>query len=270
MSLGRALALVLLTAACGDSGPDDSAPPPDSQAAPSGSTELPLEQDFRRLEFVAPAYRVHRERGVGVAHLRLDETGLLRVDTISVLTRPEEGAPTAARLIRSDMGVYALEVRTPVSEGGGLEYGYEDIGLPLLEGPAATQASAWLHVLFALSPDSTPLAGWVRNDTSRVSYFSWSDRLPESPLFFLDADSIAFHGSPDGPRVAVELVHDDGTARFDYIMHSLETRGPWMRAEVVSPSDYCFDPPAPRRDTLWIRYLDPGGRPRVWYYTRGC
>jgi hypothetical protein len=124
--------------------------------------------------------------------------------------------------------------------------------------------------LYALAPDSTPLAGWVRNDTTQVSHFLWSDRLSESPLFFLDPDSIAFHASPEGPTVALELVPADDLDRFDYIMHALETRGAWMKAEVVSPSDYCFDPPAPRRDTVWIRYLDGGGRPRVWYFTRGC
>ena len=43
-----------------------------------------------------------------------------------------------------------------------------------------------------------------------------------------------------------------------------------MEVEVVTPSDYCFDPPTPTRDTAWIRHLDEAGRPRVWYHTRGC
>jgi hypothetical protein len=110
----------------------------------------------------------------------------------------------------------------------------------------------------------------VSNDPGRVEVLLWSERLPELPLFFLDPDSIRFHDSPEGPRVGVQLTSADGPERFDYIMHPLETRGPWMRVEVVTPKDYCFDPPAPLRDTVWVRYLDNGAEPRLWYYTRGC
>lgn len=43
-----------------------------------------------------------------------------------------------------------------------------------------------------------------------------------------------------------------------------------MRVRPVAPSDYCDDPEQPRTAELWVRYLDHTGRPRVWYYTRGC
>jgi hypothetical protein len=266
----RILLLLVAGSACGDAEQRDGVPPQAPEdTAPAAAPDPPLEEAFRRLEFAAPAYRTHRERGVGVVFQRTDE-GAPRDDTLVVHTRPDGSAPAVARLIHSAMAMYALEVRTPVSEGGALEYGYEDVGLPLLEPPSGAPASGWLRVHYALAPDSAPLAGWVRSDATRLSHFLWSDRLPESPLFFLDADSIAFHASPGGPRVQVELVPEAGSQRFDYIMHALEAREGWMRAEVVSPSDYCFDPPSPRRDTVWIRYLNDRSRPRVWYYTRGC
>jgi hypothetical protein len=273
-TLARRSCLSILAAvaasACGDAAREET-PPTEAprDTTPALAPEPPLEQSFRGLEFVVPAYRANRERGLGIVFQRTDESPP-REDTALVHTHPEESAAVVARLIRSATAVYALEVRTPVAEGGALEFGYEDIGLPLMEAPTDPPAPQWLHVLYALAPDSTRLSGWVRNDTTRLSHSLWSDRLPESPLFFLDADSIAFHDSVDGPRVQMELMPDDGTQRFDYIMHALETRGAWMRAEVVSPSDYCFDPSSPRRDTVWIRYLDARSRPRVWYYTRGC
>jgi hypothetical protein len=266
----RLPALLAMLGACGAPSPADR--PPDEGTADSAAApvEVPLLPSFRTLEFAAPVYRTDRERGVGIAFPRgyMGERAP-QPETLTVHTRPDATAAAVARLIRSDMGVYALEVRTDVGESGALEHGYEDIGLPLLEEPSGP-APEWLHVHYALAPDGTPLDGWLRNDTSSVATLLWRDQLPESPLFFLEPDSIGFHGSPEGPPVRLELTRSDGGERFDYIMYALETRAAWMRVEVVTPSNYCFDPPAPRRDTLWIRYLDPRGRPRVWYYTRGC
>jgi hypothetical protein len=193
-----------------------------------------------------------------------------------VHTRPEADAPAAARLIREPTGVYALEVRGQVEEGGALEHGYEDMGLPLLETPPlpaqapASPPPGWLRVHYGLASDGRPLEGWVRDDPARVSRFLWSERLPESPLFFLHSDSIRFFAAPAGESVAVALELGPGDPRFDYILYPLVTRGPWMQVVVATPSTYCFDPPTPQHDTVWIRYLNDAGRPRVWYYTRGC
>jgi hypothetical protein len=39
----------------------------------------------------------------------------------------------------------------------------------------------------------------------------------------------------------------------------------------VTPSDACGEEPGAVRDTVaWVRTVDDRGRPRVWYYTRGC
>ncbi|MSR36187.1 MAG: hypothetical protein EXR95_06015 [Gemmatimonadetes bacterium] len=93
----------------------------------------------------------------------------------------------------------------------------------------------------------------------------WDELLPGQPLFFaLPPDSFRFHVAPDGAdeRFAIE--------REQYILWPLEQSGDWMRVRAVSPSDYCAAPGAARQDTLWIRWRAETGRPRVWFYTRGC
>ncbi len=274
--LAAALALIALLPACGGSTRDaeppaaDSVPGPPPGSAPA-PPQVPLADTFHTLEFVAPAYRAYRERGVGVVFpiAGLNASPPLP-DTVPIHGGPAPDARVLARFVRRADGVYQMQVRADVSESGGLEFGYEDIGLPLLDAPETIARSDWLRVFYGMTPSGDTLTGWVLGDTTRVSRFLWSERLPESPLFFLDADSIQFHEAVDGPLVTVPLTPGDSYERFDYILHSLETRGPWMRAEVVSPSDYCADPPRPARDTVWIRYLDARSRPRVWYYTRGC
>jgi hypothetical protein len=151
-----------------------------------------------------------------------------------------------------------------------LEFGYEEMGLPVLEIRSGAQRMEWLRVHYGLAADGEPRTGWVPFPQPRLEFLSWAERLPELPLFFLDPDSIRFHGAMEGPDEPISLVRGGGSQRFDYILYPLETRGQWMRVEVVTPSDYCVDPSAPRRDTTWIRHLKQDGRPRVWYNTRGC
>jgi hypothetical protein len=81
-----------------------------------------------------------------------------------------------------------------------------------------------------------------------------------------------FFEAPDGPAASFALNPDD------YILWPLELRGDWLRVRAATPSDYCAAPPPPgvpaapasRQDTLWIRWRAETGRPRVWFYTRGC
>jgi hypothetical protein len=271
-----AVALLLLLVACNQGGQQDAA---DSGGAALGQAadtlafppEPPLDDSFHALEFAVPSYTPVRERGTGVVHPNITfDPGGARADTVFVRTRPDTASPVVARLIRTSEALHTLEVRSTVSEGGALEYGYEDAGLPVLDNPDGAAAPVWLRVYYGKGPTGEPLEGFVRNDSTRVSLFWWRDRLPESPLFFLVDDSIQFHASPDGATVQITLARGAAPDRFDYIINSLETRGAWMRAEVVTPSNYCFDPPAPRRDTVWLRYLDERQSPRVWYFTRGC
>ena len=87
----------------------------------------------------------------------------------------------------------------------------------------------------------------------------------------MPADSARFHEAPEGPAAPFPLPPPgSGGPPGDYILWPLERAGDWMRVRAVTPSDYCADPPAPREDTLWIRWRGASGRPRVWFFTRGC
>jgi hypothetical protein len=175
---------------------------------------------------------------------------------------------------------------------GALEFSYEEVGLPidsLATDPRAgddrragaraampgseplsrQDLSGWARVVYGyLSGDR--LFGWVRLQP-RYAVTLWPDALPTHVLFFADSIPFRIHATPGGDVVRFPLAYDPpGSNRVDYIMHPLETDGPWMRVRAVTPSDYCADPPTPRDTTGWIRYLDDASRPRVWYFTRGC
>lgn len=265
----RLLFLTLFLGGCraepaGDSPPDPRDDPPRPRAeAPRVPPEL------HALPTPTPPDSPLQERGVGVVAYAdpLDFGSAEGADTIVVRAEPDAAAAVVARLIRRGTGVHTLEAAGPAAVGGAIGHGYEDIGLPLLEAP---DGAGWLRVHYAAAADGAALDGWTPNDGAEVAVVLWSERLAELPLFFLSPDSIRFFESPDGPPVEPTLAPGSEPERFDYILHPLETRGAWMRVELVTPKDYCFDPPAPRRDTLWIRYLTEGGEPRVWYYTRGC
>jgi hypothetical protein len=213
-----------------------------------------------------------QERGLGVAFpVASADTAGRSADTLLVLASADDSAPVIARFIRASTGLYTLEAGEDAVQGAGLSFGYEDVGLPLLDTAGQdNHDTEWWRVHYATSANGGQLEGWVRKDPTRIGALLWVDHLQQQPLYFLESDSISFHESIDGSRVEVRLAPGDTQQPFDYILHSLETQGPWMRAEVVSPSDYCAQPPSPVRDTVWVRYLNPDGKPRVWYYTRGC
>jgi hypothetical protein len=232
-------------------------------------------EPFRRVDAPRPTDWMHQERGSGVVYPspRPLYTGGGGSDTVVVLAEPTVQAPVLARLrleVDSMSWEYVLEARAEVAEGGAVEFGYEELGLPVVEARSGPQRLEWLRVYYGVGGSGEPLTGWVRYDPPRVEFLSWAERLPELPLFFPDPDSVRFHEGVEGSVRLLDLAREEGTARLDYILYPIETRGHWMRVEVVTPSDYCADPESPRHDTTWIRHVAADGRPRVWYHTRGC
>jgi hypothetical protein len=191
-------------------------------------------------------------------------------DTMPVYAEPEADAPVVARLLRDAEGVFGLDADSEAAVGAAVLYDYETVGLPILSTLGESAPDQWVRVQYATTSAGEPLEGWVSNDPSRFETLRWETHLRDKPLFFSSSDSISFHETPDGPPVEIQLAAGDSQQKLDYIMHPLTVQGPWMQVEVVSPSNYCFDPPAPLRDTVWVRYLQEGGEPRVWYYTKGC
>lgn len=208
--------------------------------------------------------------GVGVLHLtvRADSIGQLREDTLLIRNAPTQEAAVVARWIHRYGMDWTWEYRMETAEAGlwrnDVEWSYEESGLPI---DTVAAEGAWVRVLYALDPGGDARLGWVRaGEGTRTEH--WTAVLPEQNLFFRHADSLAFHVEPEGQRVWLDIASgDDGP---DYIMRPLRVADSWMQVVVTTPSDYCLDAPVVRSDTVWVRYLDDRGRPRVWYYPRGC
>src|SRR5699024_8199657 len=116
---------------------------------------------------------------------------------------------------------------------GALEFGYQEIGLPILE----HGADGWERVLLGGAADGSAVTGWARARQGVVGVTLWQDLIPGQPLFFaLPPDSIHFFAAADGAEKGFTVRPDD------YILWPLAVQGDWMRVRAVSPSDYCATP----------------------------
>jgi hypothetical protein len=203
-----------------------------------------------------------KDYGVGVVRYAAME----RYEAVDVVrAAPSSSSDTVAVLRRDTLCFQGREcVR---SYDRMVEFAYEIPGWAIL---SVTEDSSWARV--TLAPfDSAGPTGWVALGDS-VQALLWSRELPEHPLFFLPPDDPAFYDAPEeAARTRRTLARDGNSERLDYIMTPLEVRGEWMRVVLLTPSPMCvFPEPEVTPDTLWIRYLGADGRPRVFYYTRGC
>jgi hypothetical protein len=209
-----------------------------------------------------------RDFGVGVlAWTSVIPGGLAEgmTDTLRFLAQPEREAPMVGGLVVRREGAYGWShwaLLQPGDVPNLLEYGYEEIGAPLL---ATTADSAWAEVLFGHGPDGTSRTGWAPVEAGAVHLVQWRELLPTYPLFLLPT-STGLHAAPDGALLDGGLPD----AEDDYILHVEAREGDWLQVRLVTPADYCADPVSPAVRRGWVRYLDPVGRPTVWYYTRGC
>jgi hypothetical protein len=277
-SLVAALSAALLVGAVGSC----DAPVPQNQdagtlASGADSTAIQAGVDTPATPFRArprdPDARFGGDLGIGVFHFSWheDRPRDASADTIRVRRDPSSSAPILARFIYTFGAVtspettwaWAVESTEDSLVTNEVEFDYEEDGLPI-----DSIAGDWLRVIYAVNEAGEPRAGWTqrRQDTGvRL----WRDFLQERNLFFLDDQKAAFYSSPSGTPVRLQLT-DGANGLPDYTMHPEEVVGPWMRVRVVTPSDYCFDPVQPKRDTVWIRFLDARQRPTVFYHSRGC
>jgi beta-lactamase class D len=198
-------------------------------------------------------------------------------DTMVVRERPEAGSTVLARFIFRVPEPFAWSyVLEPVEAGvrsNALEFEYEVDGLPIdsLGHGVVEGGSGWVRVVHGVASDGTPRTGWVRHDPDRTEIHLWASELPLRPLFFVGADAIAFHDAPGGTAVALDLARRGELGPPDYRLEPMAVEGRWMRARVVSPDASCDGEESGALErVVWIEYLDARGRPRVWYYTRGC
>jgi hypothetical protein len=132
---------------------------------------------------------------------------------------------------------------------------------------SADVTGRWVRAILGFTADSVARVGWIDASQRGVGLVRWTEQLADRPIFFRHAERAAFFATPDSTRPIPVPPGDDDA----YAIHPLDTRGPWLRARLVEPSDNCEPDPKPRRPrVVWIRYLDDRGRPNVWYYSRGC
>lgn len=230
-----------------------------------------------------PASGNQPDRGVGVLAFSINAlpgTALEPpfADTLVIHDRPSPGAPVVARFIFQVPQPFTWSYRLETTEGGlrsnTLEFDYEVDGLPIdsMDDAVRVDGSGWVRVVHAVAPDGTPRTGWVRHAADRTEIRVWADELPTRSLFFVGAEEdMVFRDGPDGAVVALELARRGDTGALDFRLDPMATDGRWLQARVVSPDAYCDGEEAGTVErVVWIEYLDARGRPRVWYYTRGC
>ncbi len=258
---------VLLLGAC----QPDAAPVAD-EAADTSRITLGTGDTPHRAAPPDPAEDELRDIGIGVLHLgmRPDSVTAVREDTILVRNAPTDEAAVIARWIHSYGDDGTWEYRLETNEAGllrnDIEWSYEANGLPV---DTVAANGAWARVLHAVDVSGDPRLGWVRmRERTRIE--QWTHVLTQQNVYFRRPDSLAFHASPGGDTVSLAISAGDTHDGLDYTMAPLQTSDGWMQVEVTTPSNYCADVADARSDTVWIRHIDERGRPRVWYYPRGC
>ncbi len=219
-----------------------------------------------------------RDRGRGVVSHELTsfrpETWPA-ADTLQVHEAPSPSSRVLARFVflvpEPFAWSYSLETVEEGVESRAVEFDYELLGLPIDSFPPD---SSWVRVLYARGPDREPRYGWVPAADGAARVWPWDEILPERHLFFLGpADGIRFHDGPGGKAIHIDLAPGPlaSPPTFDYRLEPMAVDGAWMQVRVVTPDDACgATAVATREYVTWIEYLDDRGRPRVWYYTRGC
>jgi hypothetical protein len=235
---------------------DDPAPPNEEpRAAAEPTARAPAARQGQRQWW-------EKEFGVGVVRYAAME----RYEAVDVIrARSSVSSDTIAVLRRDSLCFQASDcVR---SYDRMVEFAYEIPGWAIL---AFSEDSSWAQVTLAPFDDPAP-TGWVALGDS-VQAVLWSRELLEHPLFFLPSNEPAFYDAPEvTARTTRTLVRHRDSELLNYIMTPLEARGEWLRVVLLTPSPMCeFPEPAVVPDTVWIQYLRPDSRPRVFYYTRGC
>jgi hypothetical protein len=215
-----------------------------------------------------------RDIGMGVLHFAWheDQPREGSADTVVIRSDPVASAPVIARFVYTFAESHEADApwgwRTETTEAGliaaDVEFDYEQKGLPV-----DSIAGDWVRVIYALTQNGEPRMGWTRLRAT-LDAQRWTTILVARNLYFFDDASPAFYSSPGGARVNIALARDQDSKRPDYTIVPEEISGPWMRVRIITPSNYCADPPNPIEHTTWIRFLDDRGRPRVFYASRGC
>jgi hypothetical protein len=194
-------------------------------------------------------------------------------DSMMIYDNQDESSRIIAKfllIVPVNKNAYQYSVRQLFSIGkqNFVEYGYEVDGMPF---DSLNESSNWARVIFSIQSDSVLNKGWIKLHVSK-NFFLWSKELLKHNLFFVPLLATPiFYEKPNGNEYEFSLEKfKQGERRYNYAMHPIRAEGQWLQVLVVSPTDFCDQPINPRKATLWIKYLDENGRPKVFYYSRGC
>lgn len=202
--------------------------------------------------------------GIGVIGFRQEWSDTQAADTLTLWREPVNGEPVA-RFVWAADGAGGWEYRVEQAEpgaavaGAAIEYDYEIAGLPVEHVDRSAGAA---RVIYGIDAAGEPRTAWARLHDD-LELILWSEHLPAQALFFRSNTDARLFDAPDGRPIPFDL------PEWDYQLMPDSVHGDWMRVHASVPH-FCTGDPAQREVTAWIRYLDPRGRPTVWYYTRGC
>lgn len=224
-----------------------------------------------RVPWVSSPEPARVDRGIGIVFFAAGPgTAAVVADTALVYAHPHRrAAVTGAFLYQETMRgrayEYAVAARRHLDPNV-VEFAYEEAGIPL---DSVNSDTTWGRVVLGFDVRGAPYRGWLRLDSMHLRHKRWTQELPGRSLFFEPGSRQQLLDAPSGRPIAAPL---NAGAALDYILHPLEIKGPWMRVRLAVPADICVGPDAPPPASVvgWIRYLDPKGRPLVWYYSRGC
>jgi hypothetical protein len=190
-------------------------------------------------------------------------------DTVFFRAAPDTSAEVVGALafvLETSGSLVAQAVWAPRTlTSNSVELSADEVGIPY---DSVDASGRWHRAILGFTDDDKPWLGWTMLGDSVLGRTVWKERLAETMLYFRDFDSGDFHAAPGGRVVATarEL------AKGGFDITGGEVRGQWMRVTVEHPGENCEgELPANRRaDQYWIRAFDERGRPRVFYFTRGC
>lgn len=203
--------------------------------------------------------------GTGILFLAESPGGRgLRSDTVAIHGSPDPASEVKALFVfdQSDPNSWSYQIwnREQDLVSNMLEFAYEESGLPL----DSLHPRGWARAIYARDSLGESQKGWVELRSGPLAHMLWTDHLPERGLYLLSPETREFFSEPQGEPLAIS----PGDA---YELIPTRVQGNWMQVRVVTPSICGAAPGKEVRERIaWIRYWQPDGRPRVWYYARGC
>ncbi len=189
---------------------------------------------------------------------------------IQIYSEPDTLSEVVAHYSVDNWTLYFVESDSCIRSSRQIEWDYEILGFAIL---AFNSDSSFAEVSLDPWNISNPPKGWIHLLQANFNVLFWSEYLLErTGLFFMNPDSISFFEDQSlSINKDISLVATENERLYDYIMKPIEANDLVLKVELYTPSTLCGNETLDIvPDTVWIRYLKPDGRPRVFYYARGC